>query len=474
MERLRQFLQKTVFSLHKKIEEHKSKIRLSLTLRISWNYVKLLLLNGVVFFVVFAVLYIGEEKKDYTERAENMVIQIERKDKNVIDAIQRQPDMTFRILDKDGQLLYEDACFHEGEQFHKNRNEVISLFSLDLFGERQSLLVMEAFDTMLAGKPCEIQFEYNMTCILPGLSSLLAKLIFVYLILAFFIILESKDNNEKILEPIQDLSQSMTQLTINNIHSERLNIEGTKNELKDLAVVFNDMLDRLELSYESQKQFVSDASHELRTPIAVIQGYAGMLARWGSSDEEVLQESIEAIQNEAKAMQDLVEKLLFLSRHDKKTFQLKKEKFDMQPVVEEIVKETELVAKNRIIECPALEHVIVYGDKQSLKQAIRVFIDNAIKYTEDGDTIRISCQNIHGDARITVEDTGIGMTQKDLDHIFNRFYRSDNVRDKQIEGHGLGLSIAKLIILGHAGRIKIRTQYTKGTSFIVTLPKRRF
>ena len=146
----------------------------------------------------------------------------------------------------------------------------------------------------------------------------------------------------------------------------------------------------------------------------------------------------------------------------------------MQPVVEEIVKETELVAKNRIIECPALEHVIVYGDKQSLKQAIRVFIDNAIKYTEDGDTIRISCQNIHGDARITVEDTGIGMTQKDLDHIFNRFYRSDNVRDKQIEGHGLGLSIAKLIILGHAGRIKIRTQYTKGTSFIVTLPKRRF
>ena len=188
MERLRQFLQKTVFSLHKKIEEHKSKIRLSLTLRISWNYVKLLLLNGVVFFAVFAVLYIGEEKKDYTERAESMVIQIERKDKNVIDAIQRQSDMTFRILDKDGQLLYEDACFHEEEQFHKDRNEVISLFSLDLFGEQKSLIVMKAFDTMLAGKHCEIQFEYNMTRILPNLTSLLAKLIFVYLILAFFII----------------------------------------------------------------------------------------------------------------------------------------------------------------------------------------------------------------------------------------------------------------------------------------------
>lgn len=474
MKHLYQFLKKTVFSVRRTLEAHKSKIRLSLTLRISWNYVKLLLLNGVVFFAVFAVLYIGEEKKDYTERAESMLIQIERKDKNRIDVVQRQQNMTFRILDEDGQLLYEDDCFHQEEQFHTDRNEAISPFTFDFFGEQQSLIVMEAFETILAGQPCEIQFEYNMTHIVSPMNSLFAKLVFVYLILTFFIIWESKNNNGKILQPIQDLSQSMTQLTMSNIHSERLNIEGTKNELKDLAVVFNDMLDRLELSYESQKQFVSDASHELRTPIAVIQGYAGMLARWGSSDKEVLQESIEAIQNEAKAMQDLVEKLLFLSRNDKKTFQLKKEKFDMQPVVEEMIKETELVAKNRNIECPALEHVIVYGDKQSLKQAIRVFIDNAIKYTDDGDTIRISCQNIQGDARIVVEDTGIGMTQKDLDHIFNRFYRSDHVRDKQIEGHGLGLSIAKLIILGHAGRIKIRTQYTKGTSFIVTLPKQRY
>ncbi len=105
--------------------------------------------------------------------------------------------------------------------------------------------------------------------------------------------------------------------------------------------------------------------------------------------------------------------------------------------------------------------------------AIRVFIDNAQKYTEDGDSIRISCENRQGDCVITVEDTGVGMKKKDLDNIFNRFYRADDVRDRKIEGHGLGLSIAKLIILAHTGRIKIRTQYTKGTSFIVTIPKVR-
>jgi two-component system, OmpR family, sensor histidine kinase ArlS len=268
------------------------------------------------------------------------------------------------------------------------------------------------------------------------------------------------------------MSAAANRLTVNNLHSQRLNVEGTKNELKDLAGVINHMLDRIEISYESQKQFVSDASHELRTPIAVIQGYANLLNRWGTKDEEVLQESVEAINNEAKSMQDLVEKLLFLSRHDKKTLKLEKAKFNMCLIVEEMVKETKLVIGDRNIESPILQNVFVYGDKQALKQAIRVFIDNAVKYTKSGDTISIKCENIDGDCVITVQDTGIGMTKKDVDNIFERFYRADQVRNEKIYGHGLGLSIAKLIILGHTGKIKVRSQLTKGTSFIITLPKR--
>jgi signal transduction histidine kinase len=160
------------------------------------------------------------------------------------------------------------------------------------------------------------------------------------------------------------MSAQANRLTVNNLKSERLNVEGTKNELKDLANVINAMLDRIETSYESQKQFVSDASHELRTPIAVIQGYINMLNRWGSSNPEVLAESIEAIQNESKSMQDLVEKLLFLSRHDKKTLKLTKKRFNMRRLIEDMVKETKLVAANRVISNPVMEDVIVYGDKQ--------------------------------------------------------------------------------------------------------------
>lgn len=296
--------------------------------------------------------------------------------------------------------------------------------------------------------------------------------VILYVLVILLVINIGKKGAAALFEPIKTMSATADRLTVNNLDSERLNVEGTKNELKDLAATINKMLDRIELSYESQKQFVSDASHELRTPIAVIQGYVNMLDRWGKEDVEVMEESIEAIKNESKAMQDLVEKLLFLSRHDKKTLKLKKARFNMCDVVEDMVKETRLVAENRNIEAPCLEDVVVYGDKQALKQAVRVFVDNAVKYTKDGDTIRISCHNDNGDCIVTIQDTGIGMTRRDVDNIFERFYRSEHVRNQNIGGHGLGLSIAKLIIMKHTGRIKVRSQYTKGSTFIITLPKR--
>lgn len=294
-----------------------------------------------------------------------------------------------------------------------------------------------------------------------------------YIILTTLVVCIGRKGLTEIFQPIQEMSERTNQITVNNLQEERLNLEGTKNELKDLASTINAMLDRIEVSYESQKQFVSDASHELRTPIAVIQGYVNLLDRWGKKDEEVLEESIEAIKNEAQEMQDLVERLLFLSRHDKKTLKLNKKVCNIKEHIEELLKETELVAADRKVEAILMEDAWVYVDAKAIKQAVRVFVENAVKYSKDGDSIYLACEQREKYCVITVADTGIGMQEKDMEHIFQRFYRSDKVRDQKIAGHGLGLSIAKLIVMKHAGTIKVRSQYGKGTCFQIFLPKVR-
>lgn len=472
VEAIRKILQKTILPLRKKRREITGGIRLSITHRIAMNYFKLLIINGVLFFAIFPFLYLSAQKSYYSDKAQEIVSNLEQSQNSY--GITINPYSSFGInmilVERENDREVNNDLNYKLKSF----GGIFKSIHFNSSDRNYRLIVDEEIELTIDGSKYLGVFYYNMTSDFNRMGPLMINLMFLYLLIILFIMKEGKKDNKKLMQPIQSMSATVNHLTVNNLNSERLNIQGTKNELKDLAVVFNNMLDRIETSYESQKQFVSNASHELRTPIAVIQGYVNMLDRWGSKDQAILEESIDAIKNEAKSMQELVEKLLFLSRHDKKTLKLEKRLFNMRLVVEEMVKETKLMAVNRIIECPCLEDVNVHGDKQALKQAIRVFIDNAVKYSVDGDSIRISCKNMRGDCVISVEDTGIGMSRKDMDNIFERFYRSDHVRDRKIDGHGLGLSIAKLIIMAHTGRIKVRSQYTKGTSFIVTIPRVRY
>jgi len=139
-------------------------------------------------------------------------------------------------------------------------------------------------------------------------------------------------------------------------------------------------------------------------------------------------------------------------------------------MITDTLKETQMVAKDRNVDTYGIDSCYIYGDKQSIKQAVRVFVDNAVKYSKEGDSIIFSCESKNGKCYISIKDTGIGMKRKDIDNIFKRFYRADDVRKKNISGHGLGLSIAKLIILKHTGSITINSQYGTGTTFTIMLP----
>lgn len=275
--------------------------------------------------------------------------------------------------------------------------------------------------------------------------------------------------SKKIVKPINDMTEVTRTISANNINT-RLNVKASQYELKELAETFNHMMDRIEGDYIKQQQFVSDASHELRTPISVLKGYADMLDRWGKNDKEVLQESLEAIRNEANNMQDLVEKLLFIARNDKKTLKLTKEEFNINEVIEEVFKETRMIDTSHDITSAVCEGIIVYADKNRIKQAVRIFVENSKKFTSEGGKIDISCTKEEHYAAITVKDNGIGIKSDELKKVFDRFYRAEEARGKESGGHGLGLSIAKIIILGHRGKIKVKSNYEEGSRFTILLP----
>ena len=277
---------------------------------------------------------------------------------------------------------------------------------------------------------------------------------------------------QSVLAPIHDITGMATTLSASNL-SNRINIAGTKNELKDLAVVINSMLDRIERSYNSQKQFVSDASHELRTPIAVLQGYVRMLQRWGKSDPEVLEEGIAAIAQETDSMKELVESLLFLARHDKKTLMMEMTRFDALEVAAELHREAAMVTpEDRFLLSPA-ESCPIEADRNMIKQVMRILCDNAVKYTPKGGTITIGVRQENDSCILSVSDTGPGIPAEELPKIFKRFYRSDSARKSEGGGHGLGLSIARIIVKAHSGKLRVRSKVGSGSTFLVELPIRQ-
>lgn len=286
--------------------------------------------------------------------------------------------------------------------------------------------------------------------------------------LMFFVPIVSS-TSYKLIGPIKSMTEITKTITVNNINT-RLDIKGTQDELKELSQTFNDMMDRIENGYKIQQQFVSDASHELRTPIAVIKGYVNMLDRWGKNDKAILEESIEAIKNETDNMQDLIEKLLFIARSDKNTLNFTKEDFSIGIILNEIEKETKMIDTKHKLYFKFYEDAVIYGDKMRIKQAIRILIENAIKFTPKDEYIAVT-SFLEGDYYvIKVEDTGMGIQKDDLDKIFERLYRTEQSRSKQIGGHGLGLSIAKIIVLGHKGKIKVKSTPGKGSEFSLLLP----
>lgn len=248
-------------------------------------------------------------------------------------------------------------------------------------------------------------------------------------------------------------------------------------DLRSIEVALNGLLRQMQEAKLQQMRFVSDASHELRTPIAVIQGYVNMLDRWGTSDEEVLHESIEALKAESSHMQELVEQLLFLARGDSGRNTLQRADVNLADVVLEVWDESCMIDEGHVYACSLTDddaqdpRFKVTGDLALLKQALRIMVQNAEKYSPEGSTITLGATSDSVAVTCTVQDEGIGMSEEDAKHVFERFYRADSAREEGAEGSGLGLSIAKWIVDAHNGTIEVLSREGVGTRFTVRIPR---
>lgn len=266
----------------------------------------------------------------------------------------------------------------------------------------------------------------------------------------------------------RNLEDAIANLQVETMES---GVHTNDKELQGIENALNDLLERIRASYRQQTQFVSDASHELRTPIAVIQGYVNMLDRWGKEDESVLSEGITAIQNESAHMQKLVEQLLFLARSDSDRQNLDMKKLDLGDILEEIYEESRMIDETHVYTLQKRGMAPVTGDFDMLKQSVRILVDNAAKYTTEGEEIILRVgMTREGVSYYEIQDNGIGMSQQDLERAFDRFYRADAVRSGSTGGTGLGLAIARWITGKHGGRYEIISMEGLGSRFHVEFP----
>ncbi len=243
-------------------------------------------------------------------------------------------------------------------------------------------------------------------------------------------------------------------------------------ELGELAVIFNDMLQSIQHSVEMQKRFVADVSHEIRSPLTALRGSIEVALRRRRSVEDyenVLETSLADVIRLSRITDDL----LFLTRADNNILDLRRQWFELGPALSSIVERLghkAVSAGVSLVEDYRVD-LEVYGDTFLLDQAFSNLVENAIKYTPRGGKVTITTEEKEGSVMVTVSDSGIGIPEEDIPHLFERFYRVDKERSRRAGGTGLGLSITEWIIKAHKGTISVKSTPGSGSDFIVALPK---
>ena len=369
------------------------------------------------------------------------------------------------VRDKRGRVFYKS--FNLGEDTLPSppglREYVVKVINTTLGSERIRLAAMNT-------KFYEIRVAYPVEEINDVLRSLFSIFIILIPIVLAISVFGGYFLAKQSLRPVEEITRTARKITATSLR-ERIHVKNPNDEIGRLTETLNNMIGRLEASFEQVQQFSLDASHELRTPLTIMRGEIELALR-GNNRGTSYKKTLVSLLEEVLRMTSIIEGLILLAKADSGNVKLEKKPTHLNALVSEIREDAEILAEQKKISVSIsrLDEATVLGDAVRLRQLMLNLIDNAIKYTPQDGKITLSLALAHGKARFTVEDTGIGIPDSELKKIFDRFYRVDKSRSRLPDGLGLGLSISRWIAEAHGGSLIAESKVGSGSKFTIVLP----
>ncbi|MEM5009546.1 ATP-binding protein [Niallia taxi] len=373
-----------------------------------------------------------------------------------------------RVIDEDGNVLIShlNGDFPILEPDIVKEEKELKYVSV---GEEQSLVYSYPI------KSKNFSGEIEIIRLLDSYKLVMKHLAFAMMLFAIAAILISALigylMSRELLKPLSIMTNTMKKIKSAGF-KERMPVYPQKDEISELTTIFNHMMDRIELSFQAQKQFVEDASHELRTPISILEGHLSMLNRWGKHNPEILEESLKASLDETEKLKKLVLTLLDLTRLDHNRIDqdnLSPEK--VNTIIEGAVKDFQMLHSDFKFQVQLQSSQLNGIAEQHFQQVLTILLDNAIKYSGASKEISISTSKRDKLFILQISDKGIGIPDEEIDKVFDRFYRVDKARSRGQGGTGLGLAIAKKIVDYYQGSIQLDSRIGEGTTVTISLPE---
>ena len=469
-------------SITEKINEKYRNAKIST--KITWTYaicfiILILMINVVLWFgISYALYHPAEMTLEYSiKNVQELLSKLEDDSTYFNPNSIREPlvpGVVLRVEDSDGNIFIDtDPKYLADSRFEENILKNPPLFAdnkMEIARVGNALVYRVQIDYLHDGEHSILYFYRTITSMSHIFDHLAIFMIFIDLFALLLAVRIGAVVSKSILQPVTDMTNLARRIAFEKI-GDRVPIPPANDELTELAKTLNEMLDRLQGGIFRQQKFVSDASHELRTPAAVIAGYIDILEKYGKDDKALMEESVEAIRSESQNMKNLLENLLFLARTDQDRQKVYKENFELSEVVCDVIKKMQKVCTTHTVELLKNDSATIFADKTMILQMLRIFLDNATKYTPEGGKISVSSELVEDKIKLSISDTGIGIATENLEKIFERSVRIDS-EDlvKDVRGSGLGLSIAKWIASRHGIKIEVASKLGEGTTFTLNIP----